>query len=97
MRQIVYAILTRAPVVSEVQALPVTPRLACIRPAASVHPEPGSNSSLLNFKYYLTTKEIKFYLLMMVYSLKNICKMFCTSQKDTIFARAMKQNAIVYG
>jgi len=25
---------------------------------------------LLNFKYYLTTKEIKFYLLMMVYSLK---------------------------
>ena len=70
MRQIVYAILTRAPVVSEVQALPVTPRLACIRPAASVHPEPGSNSSLLNFKYYLTAKEIKFYLLMMVYSLK---------------------------
>ena len=51
MRQIVYALLTRAPVVSEVQALPVTPRLACIRPAASVHPEPGSNSSSLNFKY----------------------------------------------
>ena len=24
----------------------LTPRLACIRPAASVHPEPGSNSSL---------------------------------------------------
>ena len=23
------------------------PRLACVRPAASVHPEPGSNSSLL--------------------------------------------------
>ena len=46
MRQIVYAVLTRAPVVSEVQALPVTPRLACIRPAASVHPEPGSNSPL---------------------------------------------------
>ena len=58
MRQIVYAVLTRAPVVSEVQALPVTPRLACIRPAASVHPEPGSNSSSLNFKYYLATKEI---------------------------------------
>ena len=58
MRQIVYAVLTRAPVVSEVQALPVTPRLACVRPAASVHPEPGSNSSSLNFKYYLATKEI---------------------------------------
>ena len=26
--------------------LPVTPRLACVKPAASVHPEPGSNSSL---------------------------------------------------
>ncbi|CEN42151.1 hypothetical protein CCYN49044_650001 [Capnocytophaga cynodegmi] len=24
-----------------------TPRLACVRPAASVHPEPGSNSSSL--------------------------------------------------
>ena len=23
---------------------PVTPRLACVKPAASVHPEPGSNS-----------------------------------------------------
>ena len=29
----------------------VTVRLACIRPAASVHPEPGSNSSSLNLKY----------------------------------------------
>ncbi|SVA63830.1 uncharacterized protein METZ01_LOCUS116684 [marine metagenome] len=51
MRQIIYALLTRPPVVSKVQALSVTPRLACIRPAASVHPEPGSNSSSLNFKY----------------------------------------------
>ena len=24
------------------------PRLACVKPVASVHPEPGSNSSLLN-------------------------------------------------
>ena len=58
MRQIVYALLTRAPVVIKVQAPYVTPRLACVRPAASVHPEPGSNSSSLNFKYYLATKEI---------------------------------------
>jgi hypothetical protein len=42
--QVAYALRTRAPV-SEKQAFP-TPRLACIRPAASVHPEPGSNSSL---------------------------------------------------
>ena len=29
--------------------LPVTPRLACVRPVASVHPEPGSNSPLYKF------------------------------------------------
>ena len=27
-------------------AIPDAPRLACVKPAASVHPEPGSNSSL---------------------------------------------------
>ena len=27
-------------------AIPAAPRLACVKPAASVHPEPGSNSSL---------------------------------------------------
>ncbi len=47
--QVPYAVRTRAPVVSGVQALPVTPRLACVRPAASVHPEPGSNSSSLSY------------------------------------------------
>ncbi len=30
---------------SAVRRHPVTPRLACVKPAASVHPEPGSNSS----------------------------------------------------
>ena len=34
----------------------LTVRLACIRPAASVHPEPGSNSSL----YYCTTNKFSF-------------------------------------
>ena len=28
------------------------PRLACVKPVASVHPEPGSNSSLYNFYFY---------------------------------------------
>ena len=50
-RQIVYALRTRAPVSRE-QA-PSTPRLACVRPAASVHPEPGSNSSSLIFVSYM--------------------------------------------
>ena len=30
-------------------ATPVAARLACVKPAASVYPEPGSNSSLYNF------------------------------------------------
>ena len=34
-----------APVIAD---RPAAPRLACVRPAASVHPEPGSNSSLYN-------------------------------------------------
>ena len=37
--------------VKETVELPVTARLACIRHAASIHPEPGSNSPLrLNLK-----------------------------------------------
>ena len=30
------------------------PRLACVKPAASVHPEPGSNSSLYSFYIILS-------------------------------------------
>ena len=43
-----YALLTRAPVaITVVQAPPhAAPRLACVKPVASVHPEPGSNSPL---------------------------------------------------
>ena len=34
-------------------ATPAAPRLACIKPAASVHPEPGSNSpSYLFFEFF---------------------------------------------
>ena len=46
--QVGYALLTRAPVaVTGVQALQhAAPRLACVKPVASVHPEPGSNSPL---------------------------------------------------
>ena len=42
-------LLTRAPVASgqNRSSVPAAPRLACVKPVASVHPEPGSNSSLL--------------------------------------------------
>ena len=50
-RKVGYVLLTRAPVAGEVLLLPAAPRLACVKPVASVHPEPGSNSSL--FKLFL--------------------------------------------
>ena len=47
--QVAYVLLTRAPVAGGIALLlsPAAPRLACVKPVASVHPEPGSNSSLL--------------------------------------------------
>ena len=44
--QVAYALLTRAPVAAMVLPPRDAPRLACVKPAASVHPEPGSNSPL---------------------------------------------------
>ena len=46
-RQVGYALLTRAPVaiIGGRARLHAAPRLACVKPVASVHPEPGSNSS----------------------------------------------------
>jgi hypothetical protein len=41
--QVSYVLLTRAPLFSR------TVRLACVRHAASVHPEPGSNSPFVSF------------------------------------------------
>ena len=44
--QVPYVLRTRAPVAGDVLLHPAAPRLACVKPAASVHPEPGSNSPL---------------------------------------------------
>ena len=44
--QVGYALLTRAPVAAIALLQRDAPRLACVKPVASVHPEPGSNSSL---------------------------------------------------
>ena len=49
--QVAYALLTRAPVAIKVLLPHDAPRLACVKPVASVHPEPGSNSSL--FKLFI--------------------------------------------
>jgi hypothetical protein len=40
-------LLTRSPLITQEQALKITVRLACVKHAASVRPEPGSNSPLM--------------------------------------------------
>ncbi len=42
--QIAHVLLTRSPLIRREQAPSFTVRLACVKHAASVHPEPGSNS-----------------------------------------------------
>ena len=51
--QVAHALRTLAPVaINKTRKFHhAAPRLACVKPAASVHPEPGSNSSLYNFLY----------------------------------------------
>ncbi len=43
---VAHALRTLPPVAARVLPPRAAPRLACVKPAASVHPEPGSNSSL---------------------------------------------------
>ena len=48
--QVDYALLTRSPLTSREQAPCLSVRLACVKHAASVRPEPGSNSPQKNFR-----------------------------------------------
>ena len=45
--QVAHVLLTRSPLITQEQALEITVRLACVKHAASVRPEPGSNSPLM--------------------------------------------------
>ena len=49
--QVTHVLLTRPPLTSEKQASHLFARLACIRHAASVRPEPGSNSHFPSWKW----------------------------------------------
>ena len=49
MRQVTHALLTRPPLTKNHQVSSLSVRLACVRHAASVHPEPGSNSHVKKF------------------------------------------------
>ena len=50
--QVAHALRTLPPVAANVLLHRAAPRLACVKPAASVHPEPGSNSSLYNLSFF---------------------------------------------
>ena len=56
-RQVAHALLTRPPLRFKEQAPQISVRLECVMHAASVHPEPGSNSRLKKFylSYFLFT------------------------------------------
>ena len=60
--QVTHALLTRPPLrlLSSIRKLPsiISIRLACVRHAASVHPEPGSNSHIIYF-------ELRFFLVLL--------------------------------
>ena len=58
--QVAYALLTRAPVAIKVLLPHDAPRLACVKPVASVHPEPGSNSSLFKLFYVFAQDSVIF-------------------------------------
>ena len=50
---VAHALRTLPPVAARTLPPRAAPRLACVKPAASVHPEPGSNSSLFKLFFYL--------------------------------------------
>ena len=52
-----YAPVRRSPA-NEASFTPAAPRLACVKPVASVHPEPGSNSPLYIFFIVFSVSEL---------------------------------------
>ena len=66
--QVTYVLLTRSPLDLGKQAFLPLVRLACIRHAASVHPEPGSNS----LKNYSSSAEALHAFLELFISAKNL-------------------------
>ena len=65
--QVTHVLLTRSPLIRSEQAPSFTVRLACFKHAASVRPEPGSNSPLMlrepareQFRHYEATPKSRF-------------------------------------
>ena len=83
-RQVAHALLTRPPLTFQEQAPESSVRLECVRHAASVHPEPGSNSQNIVFiptvvgLIHILSKFAVLLFLLLIYScLKELSRLFC--------------------
>ena len=79
--QVAYVLLTRAPVAGRRSrnSSPAAPRLACVKPVASVHPEPGSNSSLLYLVSLFSKKINKASFLFIAFARCSACRFVRTA------------------
>jgi hypothetical protein len=78
-----------------------TPRLACVKPAASVHPEPGSNSSsyifyiILRLRFYWSYSNLAILLLFILcfkISLKTAVNSICLGTCSFYFVSLVSQS-----
>ena len=104
--QVAHALRTLPPVAAIVLLRRAAPRLACVKPAASVHPEPGSNSSLyisyitkldLTIRFLKETDALVHFVLVLaslyfpsVFSMIS----FCTWSLPARFSRPLSQSGL---
>ena len=90
--QIAHVLLTRSPLGHLEQALLDLVRLACIRHAASVHPEPGSNSPFAHL--FLNARAFDFFVCV-AYSFSELTFPVQFSKIDSLASRILR-SALVY-
>ena len=104
--QVAHALRTLPPVAAIVLLQRAAPRLACVKPAASVHPEPGSNSSFyisyitkldLTIRFLKETDALVHFVLVLaslyfpsVFSMIS----FCTRGLPARFSRPLSQSGL---
>ena len=76
---VAHALRTLPPVAAMTLPPRAAPRLACVKPAASVHPEPGSNSSLYIHCISSSTPTTSFFLKKRINALFFVLGTCCTS------------------
>ena len=107
MRQVTHALLTRPPLshkifISEENQIECFVRLACVKHAASVHPEPGSNSlnkcllqvkinSWLIYPFYCFLRIFRSFVFMILKRTFEECVSLFSYQRSFCFAVCLKQ------